>query len=159
MKKSIYLLVMFVLGVHVIQAKPVIPAIAKNLALSYYRQHSTKTPKTLTLAYTETSPTGEALYYVYNVNANDGFIIIAADDAAHPIIGYSTERQFKVPAKHIPINYWMKTKAKEIMAIKAASMQATEDIAREWSGDFSATSNLNKTNQRNNGANSVLTTS
>ena len=159
MKKITYLLVMFIIGMNIIQAKPVSSVAAKNLAISFYKQHSSKVPKSLTLAYTETSLAGEALYYVFNVNTNDGFIIITADDVVHPIIGYSTEKQFKIPAQHTPINYWMTSKKKEIIAIKAANMEATEDIAREWAGDFSATSNLNKAALRNNGASSVLTTS
>jgi hypothetical protein len=115
MKKNIYLLIIFILGIHVIQAKPVTPATAKNLAISFYKQHAVKTPQTLTLAYTETSPTGEALYYVFNVNTNDGFVIVTADDAGHPIIGYSTEKQFVVPEEGTTIGYWMKGRKKEIM--------------------------------------------
>ena len=155
MKKNIYLLIMFILGIHVIQAKPVTPLTARNLATSFYKQHSIKTPQTLTLAYTETSPTGEALYYVFNVNTNDGFVIVTADDAAHPIIGYSTERQFVIPEGNTNVDFWMKSRKKEIMAIKAANLVATEDIVNEWKGNF----NLNKATQRNGTANAVNATS
>lgn len=127
---------MFILEIYIVQAKPITPTSAKNLATRFYKEHSVKVPQALTLVYTETSPKGEALYYVFNVNANDGFVIVTADDAAHPIIGYSTERQFKIPAQHTPINYWMNTKKKEIIAIKAANLQATEDIAHEWAVIF-----------------------
>jgi hypothetical protein len=155
MKKNVYLFIMFIFGIHIIQAKPITPLAAKSLAISYYTQHSAKVPQTLTLAYTETSPKGEALYYVFNVNTNDGFVIVTADDATHPIIGYSTENQFVTPEEGNNFDYWMKSRKNEIMAIKSANLPATTDITREWAGDFSATSNLN---QRNNGANSVTAT-
>jgi hypothetical protein len=153
MKKTIYTLMMFLLGIHLIHAKPVTPVSAKNLAISFYKQNSLKVPSTVTLAHTETSSNGEALYYVFNINENDGFVIITADDAAHPIIGYSTERQFKVPEAYTNFNFWMKNRKQEIIALKAANIVATEDIASEWKGDFSA----NKTSQRTNGTNSVNT--
>jgi peptidase C10-like protein/Spi protease inhibitor/type IX secretion system substrate protein/CARDB protein len=155
MKKNVYLLIMFVLGMHIIQAKPVTPLTARNLATSFYKQHSTKVPQTLTLAYTETSPAGEALYYVFNINQNDGFVIITADDAAHPIIGYSTERQFVVPEANTGIGFWMKGRKRQIMAIKASNPEATADIAREWAGDFSASKNLTNASQRTSTPNSV----
>ena len=138
-----------------IQAKPVTPTAAKNVAVSFYKQHSIKEPQTLTLAYTESALTGEALYYVFNVNTNDGFVIVTADDATHPIIGYSTENVFVVPEGNTNISYWMNSRKKEILSIKATNVQASADIAREWTGDFSA----NNLTQRANGANSVSTAS
>ena len=159
MKKNFYLLIIFTLSIQFIQAKPVTPTVAKNLAISFYQQHSTKVPQTVSLFYTETSSTGEALYYVFNVNSNEGFVIITADDATHPVLGYSTERQFKIPAANTTISSWMKKRKQEIIAVKAANIVATEDITREWAGDFSANNNLTKISQRNNGLNSVATTS
>ena len=155
MKKNIYTILMFILGVNLIQAKPVTPVSAKNVASSFYTQRYNKTPQTLTLAYTETSPAGEALYYVFNVNANDGFVIVTADDAAHPIIGYSAEKQFVAPEAHTTIGYWMKKRKQEIISIKASHLPATADITREWAGNFAT----NNSSQKNNGSNSVATTS
>lgn len=34
------------------------------------------------------------LLFIYNVGDNDGFVIVAADDCAHPILAYSTEGKF-----------------------------------------------------------------
>jgi hypothetical protein len=157
MKKNSYLLIMFILGLHMIQAKPVTPTTAKNIALSWYKHASSKVPQTVTLAYTETSSTGEALYYAFNVNTNDGWVIVSADDAAHPIIGYSTEKQFKVPEAHTSIGYWMYKRKQEIEHIKAGSFKATDDITREWTGNFS--SNNTNASERINNVNSVASTS
>ena len=156
MKKSIYTVMVFILAINFIQAKPVTPGTAKNLAISFYKQHSSKIPQTVTLAYTETSATGEALYYAFNMNSNDGFVIITADDAARPIIGYATERQFVVPEERTNAGFWIKSRAKEIMAIKEAKIEATDDIIQEWKGNFTAANQANRLSQ---GVNTVTTAS
>ena len=149
---------MFILGVYIIQAKPVTSTTAKKIALSWYKHASSKVPQTLTLAYTETSPSGEAIYYAFNVNTNDGWVIVSADDAAHPIIGYATKKQFKAPEAITNIGFWMNKRKKEIMHIRAVNFKATDDITREWTGDFSKNSN-NNISERTNGVNSVASTS
>ncbi len=45
--------------------------------------------------------TSEAAYYVFNIGANQGFVIVSADDRTNPILGYSDEGCFdeaKIPA-------------------------------------------------------------
>jgi hypothetical protein len=156
MKKKLYVPILLAVGVMSIQAKPVLPGIAKNLAINFYKQHSIKAPETVTLAYTETSTTGDALYYAFNINTNDGFVIVTADDAARPVIGYATERQFSVPEEHTTVGFWMKSRAKEIMAIKGAKLEATEDITKEWNGNFTAANPAGRLSQN---VNTVTTTS
>jgi hypothetical protein len=155
MKKNIYTLIVFILGISIIQAKPVTPSAAQNLAISFYKQHSEKVPQTVTLAYTETSTTGEAVYYVFNINSNDGFVIVTAEDATRPILGYSTEKKYVVPLETTTIAHWMKNRSKEILSIRAANIQATESIAQEWSGNF----NVNLANRLANGASTASTMS
>jgi hypothetical protein len=48
-----------------------------------------------------------AYFYVYNVGANQGFIVVSGDDATKPILAYSDQAQF--PATNIPTNvlYWL----------------------------------------------------
>jgi hypothetical protein len=139
MKKNIYTFIMFSLGISIIQAKPVTPITAKNVAVNFYKQHSAKVPQTVTLAYTETSSAGDPVYYVFNINSNDGFVIVTAEDAARPIIGYSTEKQYVIPAANTTIGHWMKNRTKEIIAIRAANVQATADIIEEWKGNYPTT--------------------
>ena len=149
MKRNFYSSLILMLCINLVQAKPVIVSIAKNLAITFYKQHSTKNPQTIALAYTENSSVGEALYYVFNINTDDGFVIVTADDAAHPIIGYSTKNKFILPKPNTNINYWLSNRKKEIIAIKEANIEATVDIAREWGGDFSSNNNLRKSNNLN----------
>ena len=141
MKKNIYVLIMCILGISIIHAKPITPATAKSIATSFYTQLVQKKGQpTATLAYTETSSTGDPIYYAFNINTHDGFVIVAAEDAAHPIIGYSNERQFTIPtnAKHVGISSWLNRRKEEILSIRKDNLQATEDIVREWAGNFNS---------------------
>ncbi len=48
------------------------------------------------------------LYYVFNVNTHDGFVIIAAVDAAVPILGYSMDEYFDPSVDAVNYRKWPK---------------------------------------------------
>ncbi|NMC99783.1 MAG: hypothetical protein GYA62_08695 [Bacteroidales bacterium] len=49
----------------------------------------------------------EPVYYVFNVNNTEGFVIISADDIAKPIIGYSFEGPYPVFNQPPQFTEWM----------------------------------------------------
>lgn len=149
-------LVLFILGISIVNAKPVSPEQAKGVAISFYMQNSVKVPQTVTLFHTEISSTGEALYYVFNINANDGFVIVAADDVVHPIIGYNTQKQYVLPKKGTTISNWMKKCGLQIAAEKAANYKPKVQVVNEWAGNFAKT---NAIDRNANGLNTVSTAS
>ena len=58
--------------------------------------------------------TSEAAYYVFNIGANEGFVIVSADDRTNPILGYSDEGSFdeaKVPAN---MKAWLEGYAQQL---------------------------------------------
>lgn len=156
MKKNLFSFVMFMAGVCAMNAKPVDPAKAKNVAISFYKQNSTKDPQNVNLAYTETSTTGEAIYYVFNVN--DGFVIVSADDQVRPIIGYSTKNSYVIPTKNTTIASWMNTTKQLILDRRASSIPTKAYVKNEWNGNFS--SKINTADYRmSNNLNTVTTVS
>ena len=157
MKKGLFLSCVFALGIHGIQAKPVTPATAQKLAENYYKQNTNAKVQaiSLNLAFTEKTENGSAAYYVFNVNTNDGFVIVSGDDAAHPIIGYSTKSQFVVPNVLSPLYKWLKNRKKEIEVIQAKNISADETVANEWAGNFTHAAS----NQKANGNTSVSSVS
>lgn len=122
----------FMLLAFVANANPVTQATAATVGGNYYNQISNKTASTLTLAYTERSSDGQAVYYVFNVNSNDGFVIVSAEDAGYPIIGYSTTGQYVIPTSGNNISFWMNRRKAEITAMRASNIQATTDVANTW---------------------------
>lgn len=67
------------------------------------------------------------LYYVFDLPGNGGFVMVSADDATSPIIGYSTEGNF--PLKNMPdgMKWMLSGIEKEIKA--APSIQKSSSVS------------------------------
>ncbi len=98
MKKLSLLLLLFALVPPLINAATITPDDAQKVAEKFYKQFSNETFKSTTLAYTKMSSVGEPEFYVFNVNENDGYVVIAANENALPVINYSKQGQFSLPA-------------------------------------------------------------
>jgi hypothetical protein len=71
-------------------------------------------------------------YYVFNINSNQGFIIVSGDDIVEPILGYSTQGSFnpdKIPP-HVAL--WLKGYEDQIQFAINHQMQATPAIKAKW---------------------------
>ncbi|MFI5141044.1 MAG: thiol protease/hemagglutinin PrtT [Bacteroidia bacterium] len=143
----------FLLGAGTLFAKPVSPNKAKTVAQNFYTQNSKTEVNSVTLAYTQTSTTGSALYYVFNINTNDGFVIVTADDNASPIIGYSDKNSFVAPEAYTTIGHWLAIRAKEVESIKKLNPLPTAEVALDWIKYI--TNNPNIANKRANTQNST----
>jgi hypothetical protein len=150
-KKFIPLFLM--LGAGSLCAKPITPALAKKVAQNFYNQNAKADVNAVTLAYTQTSVTGSALYYAFNINTSDGFVIVTADDAASPIIGYDTKNSFVLPEAYTTIGHWLTKRAKEINNIQTLNLLPTTEIALDWTKYTSNNSSLN--NKRANTQNAT----
>ncbi|WP_372652976.1 Spi family protease inhibitor, partial [Draconibacterium sp.] len=73
-------------------------------------------------------------YYVFNVNDNDGFVIVSADNRTVPILGYSFSGKFdqndSLPPAFIE---WMNHYKKQINYIRSSNKDPVTDINSEWS--------------------------
>ena len=116
-------------------AKTITSDVAQTVAVNFFKQNADVEVKTVSLAYTETSSSGEAVYFVFSINSEssqNGFVIIVADDALYPVIGYSTEGSFVVPAPSSNAGYWMEQRKKEIITNRMQNVQATSEISAQW---------------------------
>ncbi|MBC8487820.1 MAG: C10 family peptidase [Bacteroidetes bacterium] len=88
---------------------------------------------TLHLSYTETV-NGLPVYYVFDINTNSGFVIVAADDDVNPILGYSFERNYKDEMDNLPPNFsaWMKNYTDQIVYVRENLISADETIVNKW---------------------------
>jgi hypothetical protein len=132
MKKLSSLLIVFVLGTNFINATPITSVVAKTVAENFYKRTTQVIVASSTLVYTETSSAGLPIYYVFDINTKGGFVIVTADDAAHPIIGYSSENHFVQPMAITTIAHWLNKRRDEINQIRANNYQADAAIAQEW---------------------------
>jgi len=120
------------LEIFTVKANPVLVNSAQKAALNFYTGKYGVANPTLSLAYTEKDANGVPVYYVFNVNSNKGFVIVTAEDAAHPIIGYSDEGPYVVPASNNNTSYWLQNRKKEVIALRTHSIAATSAINDEW---------------------------
>ena len=56
-------------------------------------------------------------YYIFNFSENNGFIIVAADDKVHPILGYSFQKGFDLQKAPSHVLGWLKRYEDEIFRI------------------------------------------
>ncbi|MGP8215013.1 MAG: thiol protease/hemagglutinin PrtT [Bacteroidia bacterium] len=133
MKKVTSFLIALTAFTGTIIASPVPVNSAQQVAANFYSQNSHMAVSSITLAYTEKDNSGNAVYYAFNVNGNAGFVIVSADDALHPIIGYSNEgKPFVAPEKGTNVDYWMQKRKNEIINAAANKHTATAEVADEW---------------------------
>lgn len=74
---------------------------------------------------------GKPLYYVFN-NGEKGFIIISGDDAAYPVLGFSSQGSFD--ATRLPQAYqkWVARYEKQIKEIISTGATPTNKISQAW---------------------------
>lgn len=75
----------------------------------------------------------EYLYYVFNVENDGGFVIVAGDDASYPIIGYGTQGRFETANQPSNLKGWMQWYVQQLIEIKDKSLNADKEIETTWS--------------------------
>ncbi len=75
---------------------------------------------------------GLILYYIFNINERDGFIIISGDDCALPVIGYSISGGYT--GENVPggLQSLLNAHAKTLYDAGMAGLEASGEVAEEW---------------------------
>ncbi len=130
MKKSLSVMLMLALFVGQLIASPVDVNTARQLSLKYVQGNATKKVANLDLAYTQTTESGANALYVFNFEG--GYMIMAADDVAQPILAFGEEGCFD--ANNIPdgLAYYLRHYARQIEYAVNNSMTADPEIAEQW---------------------------
>ncbi len=134
MRFKIYLTVLLIVGFSVnIFAKKVNRSTAERVALHFYYAQSNLFDESVNLSdldVVEGYKTGEA-YFVFNLD--DGWVIVSADDAMWPVIGYNFDGSFPADEEmNYNLRSWMKTFIDEAGYVEINNMQASATIAAEW---------------------------
>lgn len=75
--------------------------------------------------------TGATYYRAYNVTGN-GFVVIAGDDAAYPVLAYSTESTFTDGELPINVAKWFEGYKVQLRDAVDQSLEANTDVRRAW---------------------------
>jgi hypothetical protein len=79
---------------------------------------------------------GDALFHVFNVNeeSGGGFVIIAGDNAARPVLGYSPNGKFDENNLPPGFAYWLEYLGGQIEWAQDNNVEQSEEVRREWEG-------------------------
>lgn len=130
MKKS-FLLAIVLLAFNSLFANPVSLNRAKELGQKFVEANFEQKSNNLELVYTVNSELGEACIYVFSVS-DHGFVMVSADDCAHPILGYSEESAFEVNNIAPGLGDMLNIYEEAISYGKQTKATATPEIAAEW---------------------------
>jgi hypothetical protein len=142
--KAILLLFLSIVGIVAVStAKEVNPATAKLVAQNMVQQVlNVKSSLSVQLVYTSISQinlnpiySGSdeiPLFYVFNIENENGFVLVSGDDHAIPILGYATSGSFDY--YRLPDNFkkWIEGYKNQMRFIITNNVQANEDIANQW---------------------------
>ena len=139
MKKALSISILFVAIFAISQpamAGKVSEATAKTAAINFYKFTSknvtARTTVKASLTYTKTEADNTVAFYVFDMSPAKGFVMISADDQVSPVIAYSTETNFKIPAKGSSVQCWMSHAGTHIQQAIQRRAVASEAISNQW---------------------------
>ncbi len=106
---------------------------AKQVAKNIYYERADVKQTDIVFSEEITVRSGDTpIYYVFNVDKEKGFVIISADDAANPLIGYGLKNRFETEGQPLNVSSWMKRYYTNIQYIKENDIEATPGIENQW---------------------------
>lgn len=127
MKRILTLFLALTVSAGVAFAGPVSKERAKVVGQKFVRANFSDA-ETMELVYTASSDAGD-LYYAFSVGEN-GFVVVAADDAVHPILAYSTTSAFTLDVA--PAKLFLDAYGRSVEKAIRANAVAAADVALEW---------------------------
>jgi hypothetical protein len=146
MKKLIFLLII-VFGVTYSFAGFVPIKVAEKVAKAYYYQGfnsiAEKSWDGINLTIAE-EPVENLQYYIFNVNTNEGFVVVSAESAVKPILAYSFEGLWNGDNMSPGQKWFMDYYTAAISSVQSSKAEAPTEIAQEWAEllDFNPTKNF-----------------
>lgn len=75
----------------------------------------------------------ENQYYVYENANGEGWVMVAANDVAHPILAYSNTGTFRTDNQPTNLKTWLDGYDRQILKAEKAGLVAPASIQKEWS--------------------------
>ena len=136
MKKILFLLLMFPA---MLLAAPVDPNVAQQVAENFINApevdangvlRAPKKRKQMARALRQI--TSDQQFYVFNSQDGEGFVIVSADDVAHPILGYSQSENLDIETIPDNLRWWLSEYDRQIRWAQDNNIEQSKEIALEW---------------------------
>lgn len=130
-------LLFFIAFINVGKAEKVNIEQAQTVAKNYYYEtvHTYYSPLSYDqIAFDNTfvkSFEGEPAYYIFNMKP-DGFVIVSAEDAFHPILGYSMDGSYVEDRTNEVYESWMASYTEKIDYLRENNVDASQIIENKW---------------------------
>lgn len=111
-------------------AAPVDIASAKQYGTKYVHNTLGQKAAELTWVYTGVSEAGTDALYVFNFD--HGYVVVAADDCAYPILGYCDNQAFDVNDIPEGLRYYLDYYARQIQYAIDNDLPVDQEIAEQW---------------------------
>lgn len=130
--KTLYSLFLFVLPLF-LYAVPVSEPAARLVASNFYRnQNGSEAQQILLREHYHTTLTQRPVYYIYQMGANNGYVIVSGDDQAFPIIGYALKGKYVTQNQPEHFAKWILKFRDELIYIIENDIPATPEISGAW---------------------------
>lgn len=141
--KTLCLLFLFSLSISFqLKAEGVRPADSKKVALNAFSYYSGKAPSELRIVQEiPVSLRDTALLHIYNFEK--GFIIVAADNAVEPILGFGLNSKFDFEDMPPALQFLLESYQEEILYAKRQNIRSSQEVNAKWNEHLS--SNPSKT--------------
>lgn len=134
MKHFFLALGLLLYSIIVLSAAPVTQSQAERTAQNFFAKrqpHSSLSASTCRMDFVyRTADNGQALFYVFNRGANEGFVLVSADDRFPAVIGYAFEGRFDATRMPDNLKGWLRGYEREMTAVmegRATAINATEE--------------------------------
>ncbi|MBK9629557.1 MAG: thiol protease/hemagglutinin PrtT [Saprospiraceae bacterium] len=131
--KKVFCILFLIGSIHMIGFSAIVDIIvAKQVALLFTNHISPVKIKKVDLAYKAETTNKEPVFFVFNLNENDGFVIISAEDESIPVIGYSLTGRFNSTDMPINLQKWLTEYKEQIFYVRENKLQASPEIKQQW---------------------------
>ncbi|MBR6437657.1 MAG: C10 family peptidase [Bacteroidales bacterium] len=132
MKKLLVIVAALVVFAGQMFAAPVDVNTAKNLGAKYLKNNVVSAKGITDVEHVYTLSNEEGVAYLYVFNYDNGFVVMAADDRAYPVLGYGEDGAFDI--NNIPegMRYFLGHYGRQIQYAIDNELVAEADVTEQW---------------------------
>lgn len=126
-----------------ISAAPVDVEQARSVALSFLKSNHLQTRSSapeLALVWSDAgaatrsgNPSQDATFYVFSQTDGNGFVVVAGDDLAYPILGYGMQQTFRKDSMPVNVRSWFDGYRRQIDWMRENKSMAAKEVTAAWS--------------------------
>ena len=126
-----------------ISAAPVDVEQARSVALSFLKSNHLQTRSSapeLALVWSDAgaatrsgNPSQDATFYVFSQTDGNGFVVVAGDDLAYPILGYGMQQSFRKDSMPVNVRSWFDGYRRQIDWMRENKSMAAKEVTAAWS--------------------------